>query len=70
MKKLTMNKTTAAMLMAMSTLYGCGGSADDPNPNDAVDTRVTTAATLTGTTLVSASTVPLRCRLQPRMPQV
>ena len=49
MKKLTMNKTTAAMLMAMSTLYGCGGSADDPNPNDAVDTRVTTAATLTGT---------------------
>lgn len=48
MKKLTMNKTTAAMLMAMSTLYGCGGSADDPKPGDAVDTRIITAATLTG----------------------
>ncbi|MGY8897410.1 MAG: discoidin domain-containing protein [Paraglaciecola sp.] len=51
MKKLKMNKTTAAMLMAMSTLYGCGGSADDPNPSDAVDTRLTTAATLTGTAI-------------------
>ena len=30
MKKLKMNKTTVAMLMAMSTLYGCGGGADDP----------------------------------------
>ncbi|WP_339770305.1 discoidin domain-containing protein [uncultured Paraglaciecola sp.] len=48
MKKLKMNKTTVAMLMAMSTLYGCGGGADDPNPSDAVDTRVTTSATLTG----------------------
>ena len=48
MNKLKMNKTTVAMLMAMSTLYGCGGGADDPNPSDAVDTRVTTEATLAG----------------------
>ncbi|WP_340678757.1 discoidin domain-containing protein [Paraglaciecola sp.] len=47
MKKLSINKTTAAMLVAMSTLYGCG-AADDPKPSDAVDTRLTTAATLTG----------------------
>jgi hypothetical protein len=51
MKKLTMNKTTAAMLMAMSTLYGCGGSAEDPKPSDAVDSRIVTAATLSGSAI-------------------
>ncbi|MFT6988101.1 MAG: hypothetical protein ACJASL_000061 [Paraglaciecola sp.] len=47
MNKLTMNKTSAAMLLAMSTLYGCG-SADDPTPSDAVETRLTTSTIITG----------------------
>lgn len=48
MNKLTVNRTSAAMLVALSTLYGCGGSADDPTPTDVVDTRLTTSTIITG----------------------